>query len=78
VDVGAKFAIHELLHKAAATGAGVLVVSSDFEEVATLCDRALVIARGHIVAELAGARLDVANLTACSSLGRGRAMGEGT
>ena len=36
-------------------GAAILVVSSDFEEVATLCDRALVIGRGQIAGELHGA-----------------------
>ncbi len=46
VDIGAKFAIHALLRDVAAEGAAILVVSSDFEEVATLCDRALVIGRG--------------------------------
>jgi ribose transport system ATP-binding protein len=72
VDVGAKFAIHGLLRNAVATGAGVLVVSSDFEEVATLCDRALVIGRGRIAAELQGTELSIDNLIACSSLGRRR------
>ena len=70
VDVGAKFAIHGLLRNAAARGAGVLVVSSDFEEVAALCDRALVVGRGRIVAELHDADLNIQNLIACSSLGR--------
>ena len=39
---------------AAEGGGKVLVVSSDFQEVATLCDRALVIGRGMITADLAG------------------------
>ena len=46
----------------AADGAGVLVVSSDFEEVATLCDRALVVGRGMITADLAGPALTLVNL----------------
>lgn len=71
VDVGAKFAIHQLLRGAAARGAGVLVVSSDFEEVAGLCDRALVVGRGRITADLHGAELSIDNLIACSSMGRG-------
>jgi ribose transport system ATP-binding protein len=72
VDVGAKFAIHQLLRSAAKEGAAILVVSSDFEEVATLCDRALVMGRGRIGGELRGSRLTVANLTARSSLGHER------
>ena len=70
VDVGAKFAIHRLLRDAAARGAGVLVVSSDFEEVAGLCDRALVVGRGRITADLHGDGLSIENLIACSSMGR--------
>ncbi len=72
VDVGAKFALHQLLRSAAQAGAAIMVVSSDFEEVASLCDRALVLGRGRIAGELEGARLTVANLTARSSLGHAR------
>jgi ribose transport system ATP-binding protein len=73
IDIGAKFAIHSLLADAARAGAGILVVSSDFEEVATLCDRALVIGRGRITSELRGAGLTVDNLVAHASLGAARA-----
>ncbi len=69
VDIGAKFAIHGLLRDTAAKGASVLIVSSDFEEVAGLCDRALVIGRGQIVADLHRGDLSVDRLIACSSLG---------
>ena len=72
VDVGAKLSIHRLLVAAAQRGAAILVVSSDFEEVATLCDRALVIGRGRIVGELRGDALTVDNLVARASLGRGQ------
>ncbi len=58
VDIGAKGVIHRMLRDIAAEGAGVLVVSSDFEEVAALCDRALVIGRGMITADLAGTGAD--------------------
>ena len=68
VDVGAKGVIHRMLRDIAAKGAGVLVVSSDFEEVATLCDRALVIGRGMITADLAGPALTVESLLTRSSM----------
>lgn len=74
VDVGAKFAIHALMRNAAARGAGVLLVSSDFEEVAAICNRALVVGRGRIIAELRGTDLSIDGLIACSSLGRQRAV----
>jgi ribose transport system ATP-binding protein len=71
VDIGAKFAIHALLRDVADKGAAILVVSSDFEEVATLCDRALVISRGVITSELHGAGLTVDTVLARASLGAG-------
>ena len=68
VDIGAKGVIHRMLRDLAAEGAGVLVVSSDFEEVATLCDRALVIGRGMIMADLAGPALTLESLLTRSSM----------
>jgi ribose transport system ATP-binding protein len=68
VDIGAKGVIHRMLRDLAADGAGVLVVSSDFEEVATLCDRALVVGRGMITADLAGPALTLESLLTRSSM----------
>ena len=53
VDVGAKAEIYRLIANALETGLTVIVVSTDFEEVAHICHRALVFSRGVIVAELA-------------------------
>jgi ribose transport system ATP-binding protein len=69
VDIGAKLAIHAMVRDAARAGAAVLIVSSDFEEVATLADRALVMGRGQISGELSGAALTMDSLIARSSLG---------
>jgi ribose transport system ATP-binding protein len=69
VDIGAKLSIHEMLRRAAADGAAVIVVSSDLEEVAAVCSRALVIDRGRIASELQGAELTMDELIARSSLG---------
>jgi ribose transport system ATP-binding protein len=68
VDIGAKGVIHRMLRDLAAEGAGVLVVSSDFEEISTLCDRALVIGRGMITADLAGPALTLESLLTRSSM----------
>ena len=57
VDVGAKAEIYHLLYEALASGMGVLVVSTDFEEIAHICHRALVFSRGRIVQELSGDEL---------------------
>jgi ribose transport system ATP-binding protein len=52
VDVGAKSEIYRLIGKALESGLTVIVVSTDFEEVAHICHRALVFSRGRIVAEI--------------------------
>ena len=59
VDVGARAEIYRLIAEAAAAGLGVIVVSSDFDEIRGLCHRALVFGRGAPVAELAGEALTV-------------------
>jgi ribose transport system ATP-binding protein len=64
VDVGARAEIYELVRAAVAGGAGALVVSSDFEELARVCDRVLVLCGGRIAAEVAGAELEPHRLTA--------------
>ncbi len=52
VDVGAKAGIYELLARAAAGGAGVLVASSDTKELASICDRVLVLKEGRVTSEV--------------------------
>jgi len=54
VDVGAKLAIYELLHGLAKEGIGLLLISSEHEELLGLAHRVLVMRAGRIVAELAG------------------------
>ncbi len=54
VDVGAKRAIYELLASLAARGLGILMISSDVEEVLGLAHRVLVMRGGRIVAEYPG------------------------
>lgn len=54
VDVGSRRAIYDLIIDQAAQGIGVLVVSSEIEELLGLAHRVLVIRGGRIVAELAG------------------------
>ncbi|MEU0723843.1 sugar ABC transporter ATP-binding protein [Streptomyces sp. NPDC006140] len=67
VDVGAKAAIHRLLQQALEAGLAVLLLSTDFEEVAGVCRRTLVFVRGAVTAELGGPALTVAGLTRAAS-----------
>ncbi|WP_213571438.1 sugar ABC transporter ATP-binding protein [Rhodococcus sp. USK13] len=63
MDVGAKAQVFAQLREAANAGTAVLVVDSDFDNLAELCDRTLVLRHGAIVAELAGAAMTNAAMT---------------
>jgi ribose transport system ATP-binding protein len=67
VDVGAKAEIYRLIASALERGLAVIVVSTDFEEVAHICHRALVFSRGVIVTELEGEALTTAALIHAAS-----------
>ncbi|MEL6806627.1 MAG: sugar ABC transporter ATP-binding protein [Pseudomonadota bacterium] len=69
VDVGAKAEIYALLNRALAEGVGLIVVSTDFEEISTICHRAIVFSQGAIVDELSGTRLSTENLIQSASAG---------
>ena len=69
VDVGAKAEIYALLFDALNSGMAVIVVSTDFEEVANICHRALVFSRGQIVADLSGVALSTESLIQAASAG---------
>jgi ribose transport system ATP-binding protein len=69
VDVGSKAEIYRLLQEAIDHGLAVLLISSDFEEVAGISSRALVFDRGRVSVELARDELSIAHLTALASGG---------
>jgi len=54
VDVGAKAELHRQIIAASEAGSTVLVSSTDVEELATLCDRVLILREGRVVEELSG------------------------
>jgi ABC-type sugar transport system ATPase subunit len=54
IDVGAKAEIYSIIERLAADGVAVLVTSPEFEEIAFLADRTLVIYRGRAIGELEG------------------------
>lgn len=51
IDVGAKTDILTLVRELAARGTGVIIVSSEFDELLAVCSRILVMRDGHCVAE---------------------------
>lgn len=63
VDVGAKREIHVIINKVRDMGLGVVVSSSDVEELLTLCDRFLVMFRGRVVGELSHEEATTARLS---------------
>jgi ribose transport system ATP-binding protein len=56
VDVGSRAVLYDLMHEAAAAGTAVLLISTDFEEVASQSHRVLVLSHGEIVEEFRDAR----------------------
>jgi ribose transport system ATP-binding protein len=52
VDVGAKVEIYREMTRIARDGAGVVMISSDFEELVEMCDRIVVLKKGRVVKEL--------------------------
>jgi simple sugar transport system ATP-binding protein len=77
VDLGAVARIHDQLRAAASAGAGVLVISADLDELLALCHRVVVMLRGRIVGERAGAELrDERARAALGELMTGSARGD--
>ena len=71
VDIGAKAEIYRLLGEAVSTGMAIVLISSDFEETAQICHRALVFRAGTIARELSLEQLSIAELLHCASLDYG-------
>ncbi len=67
VDVGARAEIYDLLNEALARGTTVLLISNDFEEIARICNRAIVLNRGQVAGELLNENVSFANLLELAS-----------
>jgi ribose transport system ATP-binding protein len=57
VDIGSRAQLHRILRRATDHGTIVVMASTDYEEVASMADRAFVMRNGRIHAELSGASL---------------------
>lgn len=62
VDVAGKAEIHHLLRTMADSGMGILMVSSEIEEVLHIATRVLVISRGKVAKQLAGDEISEGNI----------------
>jgi ribose transport system ATP-binding protein len=66
VDVGARQEIYATIRNLAASGAAVLVATSDYEEVVQVADRAVVMSRGRVTRSIPPDEVTVAALTDAS------------
>ena len=57
VDVGAKSEIYAIMDRLAADGVGILMISSDLEEILGVSDRVLVMHEGRLAGQLLRAQL---------------------
>ncbi|MBV8598034.1 MAG: sugar ABC transporter ATP-binding protein, partial [Actinobacteria bacterium] len=62
VDVGARAELYASMRELASDGVAMLISTSDYEEVVQVADRALVMARGDVVVELAGDEITTSRL----------------
>jgi len=69
VDVGARQQIYAILRQQAWAGTCIVVISTDFEEISQLCDRALIFRSGQIAAQLHAPHMDMASLLLAASGG---------
>jgi simple sugar transport system ATP-binding protein len=64
VDVEAKFQIYDLLRSLGAQGLAVIVAPSEFDELAQMCNRVLVLREGRVIEESSEDELDIGRVMA--------------
>ena len=72
IDVGAKFEIYQLIFDLADRGAGILVISSEIEELIGFCDRILVLSRGIVSGEFSRGQFDREQIMRAALVGHQR------
>lgn len=63
IDAGAREDIYRIIKDLAKQGMGVIVISSDFEEITLLCDRVIVMYNGKAASELKHPEINLENIT---------------
>jgi ABC-type sugar transport system ATPase subunit len=74
IDVGSKDEIRKIIDEVAAAGAGVLLVTTELDELVSLCDRVLIMFRGAIIGELSGAAIERRAILQASTTGQIQAL----
>lgn len=54
IDVGAKVEVYRLMNELTDRGCGILMISSELQEVVNMCDRVMVLHRGNLITTLEG------------------------
>lgn len=67
IDIGAREAVHERIRRVAQAGRGVLLISSDVDEIVAVADRVYVMRSGGIAAELTSPGITVDRLLLAAS-----------
>jgi ribose transport system ATP-binding protein len=62
VDIGARYAIYDLIREHARGGAGFVICSSDIEDLVSACDRVIALVDGHLAEELHGTAITESEL----------------
>lgn len=68
IDAGAKFDVLQAVCAAAEQGAAVIIASGDYEQLAMVCHRVLVMRFGRVIAELSGEALTEADIAHTAQL----------
>jgi ABC-type sugar transport system ATPase subunit len=74
IDVGAKEEIRKIIDEIAGAGVGILLVTTELDELVLLCDRVLVMFRGAIIGELSGEAVDRERILRASACGEIQAV----
>lgn len=75
IDVGAKSEIYDLVRALAEQGAGILIISSEVEELVDVCDRIYVLRQGCIVNELQREQISKESILAAALTGAANGSG---
>jgi erythritol transport system ATP-binding protein len=72
IDIGAKADVFKLMNELAASGLGIVFISSELREVIGMADRILVMSKGRITGEFTHAEATEEALVAASAVGHAR------